>query len=101
MFDLTLLDQITHRASNLFNRYIWVCAQARVLLAAPAKKNETWTMDFLQDALVSGRKIRTLSIEDAYSREMLAIEVNTPLPALRGQSTGESCGSNADCRCGS
>jgi putative transposase len=31
-------------------------------------------MDFLQDALASGRKVRTLSIEDAYTREMLAIE---------------------------
>lgn len=60
-----------------------ICAQARVLLAAPVKKNETWTMDFFQDALSSGRKVRTLSIEDAYTREMLAIEVDTSLPALR------------------
>jgi putative transposase len=60
-----------------------ICAQARVLLAAPARKNETWTMDFLQDALATGRKVRTLSIEDAYTREMLAIEVDTSLPALR------------------
>ena len=58
-------------------------AQARVLLAAPVGKNETWTMDFLQDSLASGRKLRTLSIEDAYTREMLAIEVDTSLPALR------------------
>jgi len=58
-----------------------ICAQARVLLAAPVKKNETWTMDFLQDALSSGRKVRTLSIEDAYTREMLAIKVDTSLPA--------------------
>jgi putative transposase len=43
-----------------------ICAQARVLLAAPMRANETWTMDFLQDALASGRKVRTLSIEDAY-----------------------------------
>jgi putative transposase len=28
-----------------------ICAKARVLLAAPGRKNETWTMDFLQDAL--------------------------------------------------
>ena len=40
-------------------------------------------MDFLQDALASGRKVRTLSIEDAFTREMLAIEVDTSLPALR------------------
>lgn len=60
-----------------------VCAQARVQLLPPAGLNETWTMDFLHDALASGRKLRTLSIEDAYTREMLAIEVDTSLPALR------------------
>jgi putative transposase len=60
-----------------------ICAQARALLAAPVKRNETWTMDFLQDALATGLKVRTLSIEDAYTREMLAIEVDTSLPALR------------------
>ena len=41
------------------------------------RANETWTMDFLQDALASGRKVRTLSIEDAYTREMLAILLST------------------------
>ena len=46
-----------------------ICAQARVLLAAPVRSNETWTMDFLQDALACGRKLRTLLIEDAYTRE--------------------------------
>ena len=60
-----------------------ICAQARVLLATPSRPNETWTMDFLHDALASGRKFRTLSIEDAYTREMLTIEVDTSLPALR------------------
>jgi putative transposase len=33
--------------------------------------------------LASKRGLRTLSIEDAYTREMLAIEVDTSLPALR------------------
>ena len=60
-----------------------LCTQTRALLAAPVGKNETWTMDFLHDALATGRKLRTLSIEDAYPREMLAIEVGTSLPALR------------------
>jgi putative transposase len=60
-----------------------ICAKARVLLAAPVRKNDTWTMDLLQDALASGRKVRTLSIVDAYTREMLAIEADTSLPALR------------------
>lgn len=40
-------------------------------------------MDFLQDALANGRKLRMLSIADTYTREMLAIEVDTSLPALR------------------
>jgi putative transposase len=31
----------------------------------------------------AGRKFRTLSIEDAYTREMPAIEVDTSLPSLR------------------
>lgn len=60
-----------------------VCAQARALLSPPSRPNETWTMDFLHDALASGRKFRTLSIEDAYTREMPIIEVDTSLPALR------------------
>ena len=60
-----------------------ICAQARVLLAAPTRPNQTWTMDFLHDALANGRKLRTLSIEDAFTREMLVIEVDTSLPALR------------------
>ena len=60
-----------------------ICAQARVLLAPATRINETWTMDFLHDALATGRKVRTLSIEDAYKREILAIEVDTSLPALR------------------
>jgi putative transposase len=60
-----------------------ICAQARVLLAAPVRRNEIWTMDFLHDALATGRKLRTLSIEDAYTREMLVIEVDTSLPSLR------------------
>jgi putative transposase len=62
--------------------YLWAdgdCAGDGAVSAA----NETWTMDFLHDALASGRKLRTLSIEDAYAREMLAIEVDTSLPALR------------------
>jgi len=40
-------------------------------------------MDFLHDALAGGRKFRTLSIEDAYTRELPVIEVDASLPALR------------------
>jgi putative transposase len=33
------------------NRRRRLCAQTRALLAAPVGKNETWTIDFLHDAL--------------------------------------------------
>ena len=35
-----------------------ICAQARVLLAAPTRPNQTWTMDFLHDALANGDRKR-------------------------------------------
>ena len=50
----------------------------------PAKKqNERWAMDFIQDSLWCGRKFRTLSIVDTYSRECLNVEADTSLPGQR------------------
>jgi hypothetical protein len=43
------------------------------------RKNQGAKLDFLHDALATGRRLRTLSIEDAYTREMLAIKVDTSL----------------------
>jgi putative transposase len=37
-------------------------------------------MDFTQDGLASGRKFRTLNLMDGYTRQALAIEVDTSLP---------------------
>ena len=51
--------------------------------AAPQRVNEQWALDFLQDALASGRKLRVLSIIDVFSREALALEVDTSLPGRR------------------
>jgi putative transposase len=50
---------------------------------APQRVNEQWALDFLQDALASGRKLRVLSIIDVFSREALALEVDTSLPGRR------------------
>ncbi len=58
-------------------------AEARVPLELPAWANQVWTMDFTEDQLVSGRKFRTLNLMDGYTREALAIEVDTSLPGLR------------------
>ena len=40
-------------------------------------------MDFVHDYLADGRRLRTLNVVDAYTRECLAIEVDTSLPAQR------------------
>jgi putative transposase len=45
--------------------------------------NEVWAMDFVSDQLADGRKIRMLNIIDLYSRECLAIEVDTSISGVR------------------
>lgn len=40
-------------------------------------------MDFMCDSLWDGRRFRLLNILDDYNREVLAIEADTSLPALR------------------
>jgi putative transposase len=45
--------------------------------------NASWSMDFMSDALLSGRKFRVLNLIDDYNREALAIEVDTSFRAER------------------
>ncbi len=52
-------------------------------LVAPPAPNQIWSIDFMQDTLVDGRKFRLLNIIDDFNRESLAIEVDTSLPSLR------------------
>jgi len=41
--------------------------------------NQRWSMDFMSDQLADGRKIRTFNVVDDFSRECLAVEVDTSL----------------------
>ena len=50
---------------------------------AVATMNERWSLDFVHDSLESGRRIRTLNIVDDFTRECLAIEVDTSLSGVR------------------
>jgi putative transposase len=52
-------------------------------LLVPLTINQGWSMDFMCDSLVDGRRFRLLNIIDDYNRESLAIEIDTSLPALR------------------
>jgi len=38
--------------------------------------NEMWSMDFVSDALFDGRRLRALTVVDAFTREALAIDVD-------------------------
>jgi len=52
-------------------------------LAAPAVLNGTWALDFMHDALYSGRRFRTLNVLDEGNRQGLAIDVGTSIPSTR------------------
>lgn len=52
-------------------------------LVVPEALNRGWSMDFVSDSLVDGRRFRLLNIIDDYNRESLWIEIDTSLPSLR------------------
>jgi putative transposase len=52
---------------------------ARAPMPIALDPNLRWSMDFMADALADGRVFRTLNIVDDFTRECLAIEVDTSL----------------------
>lgn len=58
-------------------------AQVRITLPVPERPDERWSMDFVTDSMVTGRRFRSLVIVDDYSRECPAIEVDTSLGGVR------------------
>jgi putative transposase len=52
-------------------------------LSVPDSPNQVWSIDFMSDSLVDGRKFRLFNVIDDFNRESLAIEVDTSLPSLR------------------
>ena len=52
-------------------------------LATQTKVNSVWSMDFMSDSVVSGRRFRTFNVMDDCSREALAIEIDTSLSSKR------------------
>ena len=58
-------------------------AVPRAPMLTPTKVNQVWSLDFVTDALASGRRFRTLNITDDFSREAPAIEVDTSLGGVR------------------
>lgn len=58
-------------------------ARIKEPLTQPLGINHTWSMDFMSDSLVYGKRFRVLNIIDDFNREALAIEPDFSLPGER------------------
>jgi putative transposase len=59
------------------------CVRVSQPLGVYSAANQEWAMDFVHDVVQAGRKIRVLCVVDAYTRECLALEVETSFAGLR------------------
>jgi transposase InsO family protein len=55
----------------------------RAPMAVPQDRNLRWSLDFVADTLVSGRRFRILTLVDDFTRECLTLVVDTSLTGLR------------------
>jgi len=55
----------------------------RAPMAMPQGRNLRWSLDFVADTLVSGRRFRILTLVDDFTRECLGLVVDTSLTGLR------------------
>lgn len=58
-------------------------ARAKQALFQPQAINQVWSIDFMSDSLWDGRKFRLLNIVDDFNRQVLALEADLSLPAVR------------------
>ena len=59
------------------------CVREGKPLVVRTSANQEWALDFAHDAVACGRAIRVLSVVDAYTRECLALEVDTSFASRR------------------
>ena len=55
----------------------------RTEVPRPTHTNHIWSMDFMKDALSTGRKLKVLPIIDEYTKKCFRIEVDTSINGLR------------------
>lgn len=85
-------EQVNHKRVWRVYREAGLCVKRKrrkrvVRVGAPAvaaiRANERWSPDFVSDGLASGRAVRVLTVVDTYTRECLALDVNTSFPSPR------------------
>jgi len=59
------------------------CVRVSTPLGQYTAPNQEWALDFVNDVTAAGRSIRVLNVIDAYTREVLAMEVDTSFAGLR------------------
>ena len=59
------------------------CVRAGQPLVERTAANQEWALDFVHDAVECGRTIRVLTVVDEYTRECLALEVDTSFASRR------------------
>jgi putative transposase len=60
-----------------------VPARVKQPLVVPVAANVCWSLDFTSDVLTDGRRFRTLNVLDDYNRQLLGVEIDFSLPAVR------------------
>jgi putative transposase len=58
-------------------------ARVKQTLMQPDGPNQVWSVDFMSDSLWNGKTFRLLNVIDDFNREILSVEADTSLPALR------------------
>lgn len=67
-------------------------AVEREPLTLSSRPNEVWSMDFISDALVSGRRIKVLSTGDDFTKESIDLVAEHGISGtIRCACTGASC----------
>lgn len=67
--------RLTHRRKRV--------SHLRVVPSAPSLVNERWSMDFVADTLLDGRRFRALTVVDNYSRHSQIIEPDFTLTGTK------------------
>jgi hypothetical protein len=89
LYDIPQCLPDTEGYSICFERSVpMTCPQKRLLRtgfvrSAVTGANQEWAPDFVHDAAESGRKFRVLRVIDMYTRECLALEVDTSFASRR------------------